>query len=248
MSAEEYTEGGRTTAHAQAIANEVRSHDPVHPMSHHQLPGLVFDFPNAAAAEVFQVQRNVGGAYNVSSLHNDAVTAWENADGRYAVNFSEMTSGATKHGSLSLEMQRHINWAVAMGGAYVQVIDWWVGSDPPAQAALAQAGHLARFFADTRFDLMEPADFRAAGDTEWVLAHRTGLGNDYFIGHGRGVFGGLGFNGLETATYDLLWLDTESGQTFTEQRTVSTAGTFTFPKPASLTGSELALYARKAGL
>lgn len=96
---------------------------------------------------------------------------------------------------------------------------------------------LAGFFEATDFNTMAPRDDLGNTGT-WVLA---APGRSYLAYRMTG--GGFTLSGLTAGTYLLRWVDTVTGITIEEQRSV-TAGTGSFFRPMGI-GSETAVWLTK---
>jgi hypothetical protein len=222
--AEEYSEAispARAAALVQLIA---ATDDHEHPIGVHQLGGLAFDFADDPAVDQFTIQYNVPTA---AELHDGMVQAFASADGRYNLNMSE----AAMYGTGATARQK--SWAVAMGGAYVMILEMDIAGTDVAD--LEDCGRLVEFFESTRFRETAPADALAAGDTQYVLA----APGEAYILYASAATTELGVD-VEAGTYTLRWLDPVDGDTTMEQGVVAPGGPQTWPLPEGI-GPEVAL-------
>jgi len=224
--AEEYQER-YSPARVSNIASAIRSADDNdHIIAVHKLSGLSFEeLADAPAIDQFAIQYNVATA---AELHDGMVTAWNNARGRYNLNMSE----AAGHGAGSTARLK--NWATALGGAYVMVIEWDIATT--AISDLEDCGRLVRFMESTDLTRLEPHDELAFGATVYVLANP---GRAY-VAYASSPSGDLGLRGLDLGRYRLRWLDPADGDAVMEVVDVTATDT-TWPTPASI-GPEVALY------
>ncbi|MBR9700980.1 hypothetical protein GOV11_03895, partial [Candidatus Woesearchaeota archaeon] len=215
--AEEYSED-LSVARVSQIAAEIKTNDPVHPAGNHQLKGLLFDHPDDSNLDQFLIQSNGVGA---DDFHNKMLTAWNNAAGRYNLNFAEPTRGAIGTGIAA----RQIVWAIMMGGAYVMPIDWDLANTPIER--LEECGYAVEFFESVDVQTMGPHDELASGSTNYVFANP---GTSYIL-YGRSG-GSPGVLGLTSGIYSLKWLDTIDGSA--AYQNLSLSGTTTLLRPSEI--------------
>jgi hypothetical protein len=229
--AEEYQEAlppARVSALAALIdAND--DHD--HPIAVHQTPGTTFHFADDPVIDCFAMQS--AGGDTPASLHDKVLEAKEIADGRYNVTMSETVGHYTDR-----ESTRKLNWAAAMGGAYVMVQAMDVAGTPVE--ALEDCGRLVDFFRSTPFHVMESRDATARGETEFVL----GDPDVGFIAYSANATVNLGINipPAGVGTYELTWMNCETGFTVVQPDVDLGEGDEILPKPTGI-GTEAVLYA-----
>jgi hypothetical protein len=132
---------------------------------------------------------------------------------------------------------RNKSWATALGSAYVMVLGMDIATT--AVSDLEDCGRLRQFMESTRFSEMSPHDELAAGGSEYVLAKPGEL----YIAYASALSGELGVKATSSGSFALTFFDPVSGQTMTEQTTL-TAGDHSFATPSGF-GSEIALYLEK---
>ncbi|MBR9699921.1 DUF4038 domain-containing protein [Candidatus Woesearchaeota archaeon] len=230
---EEYQEdnNGDDIARHSKLAETIRNADDNnHPIAVHQLSGLTFDFPDDPNVDQFSIQWKKS---TPQENHNDMVTAWNNAAGRFNLNLAEPinTWGTGK-------VSRDKLWAIATGGAYVMPIAWDIASTSVAD--LTDCGVLKGFFESTDLLNLAPHDELAFGGTQWVLANP---GNSY-IAYTSSLIGDMGISGMTAGTYDFTWLDIPSGVKVEQTGVSVSAGDQSRVKPFGI-GNELAVYIRR---
>ena len=229
--AEEYQEAF-SPQRVRRIAAEIRAaddHD--HVIAVHKLNGLDFsEFADDPSIDQFAIQYNVE---KVDALHRGAVTAWRRAAGKYNLNLAE----AANYGSAVTARKK--SWAIAMGGAYVMVLEMDIAGTPISD--LKDCGRLVRFFELTSFYEMSPHDELKYAGTEYVLARP---GHSY-IAYASNLKGKVGLRNMTAGTYMLRWFDCATGKSVTQQKRVG-AGNQTWPAPPGIR-PELALYLRRTG-
>lgn len=234
--AEEYSER-YTAKRVSNIAAEIRLTDDYdHVIAVHKRHGVSFsEFAADPNIDQFAIQYNVDTA---SELHSGMVTAWNNAAGRYNLNMSETLN----HG-IGVTARKK-NWAIAMGGAYVMFMGWfldWYIADPPV-SDLEDCGRLVTFMESTNFNEMAPHDELKFGGTEYVLAFP---GNAY-IAYASNLSGSIGLKNMIAGTYRFKWYDVTNGNTIIQDNIRVAAGDQTWIKPQAV-GNELAVYITRTG-
>lgn len=234
MIAEEYSEALSDTR-ASNIAFHVRDRDPNdHPIGiHTRAPSAGGTFPSDPNIEIHGYQSH---ASSVDDLHSEIAGEFTADHVTMMVEWGKSGS-STPHGTLSESETRQGNWASIMGGSSgVMVFGWYENEDPTANE-LNQSRFARDFMEATRYQEMEPDDSRAFGSTEWVLATDA---NSYIL-YTRQGDSDPGLTNMEAGTYDLLWLDTVSGEQVQQNSVDVDAGDQTWTPP-SIIGNELALY------
>ena len=221
--AEEYGEAFSATR-VSNIAAIVRAADPAdHVIAVHKNNGISFvEFEDDPNVDQFAVQLG-------NSPHQDLVTAFSDAEGRYNLNLVELL----EHGTGALA--RRNSWAAAMAGAYVMVYQMDIANTDIED--LEDCGRLVRFMEVTLFREMEPADELAFGGTEFVLAGPP----DLYILYASSLSGEIGVSGIASGTYDFLWYDIVNGEMVRQENVSVSGGDMTWPSPPGI-GQELALY------
>ena len=217
---------------ASALAAEIRAADDFgHPVAIHQNSALSFDFAQDPRFDQFAIQWNP--PVDADELHSRLAELFRHSSGRFNLNFAERDG----HGLAPPDQVRRLNWAAALGGAYVMVYQWDIASTP--EEGLRQCGHMVRFMESTPFSGMRPASDLALEETRFVMA---GSGGEY-IGYTRPGHGRLGLKEVVGGTYEVRWMDVESGETVTDTLSHPAAGSMIFARPESL-GPELAFFLR----
>lgn len=222
--AEEYIEAV-SPARAAKIAERIKAQDPLrHPVAVHQNHGTVFDFTDNIHVDQFAMQFNTASS---DSLHEAAVSAWQNTGGRKNINLSEFQPRPT-----GLALQKTI-WSIAFGGAYSMILQMDI--DKTKEEDLKICGGLVRFMESVRFNETAPSDALARGDSRYVLARPGQL---YLIYSETGRYPGVD---LQAGCYTLQWFDISSGRWFHGGRKTLSGGEQYFKKPASV-GAAAVLY------
>jgi hypothetical protein len=199
---EEYAEA-YSAARVSNIAAIIRAADDNnHVISVHQNDGISFNFANDPNIDQFAIQRNASGA---SNIHNDMVSAWSLAAGRYNLNMSESNQHYNPT-SPDRQATRRYSWAAAMGGSYVMILRDDIISTPTE--ILEDHGRIVEFFEETNFNTMRPYDYFKAGGTEYVMADTT---SHSFIAYADDLVGNIGLRNMVAGDYDFLWFDTVTG-------------------------------------
>jgi hypothetical protein len=229
--AEEYREK-LSPKRASAIAAEIRATDEyAHAVAIHQNHGLKFDFPDDPCIDQFAIQYNVK---TIDQIHAGVVKAFADAKGRYNINLAEVAG----HGKMP--DLRQVNWAIAMGGAYVMVFEMDIASTKVSD--LEDCGRLVRFFESTDVNRMAPHDELAAGGTQYVLARPGQSYIAYSSKHG----GKMGLKDMAAGVYDFTWFDCMTGKTVEQKGLSMQAGEQTWNLPDNL-GAEAAVHVRIRG-
>lgn len=230
--AEEYQEAF-TPRRVSNMAAIIRAADGAsHPIAVHKLDGLSFsEFADDPNIDQYAIQYN-----NVSetAMHDAMASAFADAGGRYSLNMAESAG----HGTGTTARLK--NWAAAMGGAYVMVLDWDVATT--SRSDLEGCGRLVQFMESTGMNGLAPRDDLAYAGTAYVLA---GPPNSYVLYAASGS-GAMGVRGLVGDTYDLRWLDIVSGAVVEQTGVAISGGDTSWPRPAGI-GAEAALFVARAG-
>ena len=99
------------------------------------------------------------------------------------------------------------NWASAMGGAYVMILDMDIA--PTDINDLHDCGRLVSFMESTDLTDMSPADSLQHAGTEYVLA-QSGV---KYIAYASNLSGNIGLKNMSAGLYDFTWLDCVTGAT-----------------------------------
>ncbi len=230
--AEEYQEA-LTPKRATRIAAIIREADPYrHPIGIHKLTGLDFsEFADDPNIDQFTIQYNVD---NPQELHEGMVKAWKDAAGRYNLNMSE----AADHGTG--KTARLKNWASAMGGAYVMLLEMDIAST--SKSDMLDCGRLVSFFESTDFYRMAPHDALRFADTEYVLA----LPGESYIAYTSKASEGIGLKNMAEGLYKFTWVDCATGRIWSKEHVRVESGTQEWKIPAGF-GNEIAVYISKEG-
>jgi hypothetical protein len=151
-----------------------------------------------------------------------------------------MTNETYRHPSNGSPSSRKYAWAVVMSKMH-NLNAYHSANKPRHRPHLLEDGYIASFMEKTDFHTMLPRNDLAAGSTKWVLANP---GTSYIL-YTYDYENNIGIKGLSSGWYDLLWMDTETGETVTQHISRRIAGgEITWKKPESI-GNEVALYVRK---
>lgn len=227
--AEEYQER-LSVERVKTIAAEIRAvDDHRHAIAVHKLHGLDFsELADDPTIDQFAIQYNVPTA---PELHAGLVQAWHDADGRYSLNMSEAAGHGTGREA------RLKNWACAMAGAYVMILEMDIETTPTAD--LEDCGRLVRFFESTRFNEVNPRDDLAYAETDYVLAKPS----ECYIAYASDCQGTIGIKNLQSGAYSLHWFDCVTGKIVTEEHRI-VDGDRSWKRPAGI-GEEVAVYVER---
>ncbi|MEM1304942.1 MAG: hypothetical protein AAGG46_08595, partial [Planctomycetota bacterium] len=129
-------------------------------------------------------------------------------------------------------------WSCAMTG--IHTLEAYHNAEKSDDATLRQGGIISEFMEKTDFYRMAPRDELAAGETKWVLADE---GSSY-IAYSYACNKKLGVQGVPAGAYDLLWVDTETGDMIKQPGIEHLGGDAAWTKPEGI-GLEVAVYARR---
>jgi len=134
---------------------------------------------------------------------------------------------------------RIYQWSCAMTGMHALE----AGHDVlRRQRLLDTDGRIVKFMEQTDFHTMKPTDTLAAGSTKWVLANpgRSYIAYTYDYEHSMGI------KNMTAGYYTLMWFDTVTGETITNNGVSVTTDNAEWQKPSSI-GKEIALYVHRSG-
>ena len=130
---------------------------------------------------------------------------------------------------------RRYFWSCAMAG--IHTLEAYIHADRGNETTLKQMGFVNRFMEKTPFHRLVPRDDLASRSTKWVLA-RPG---ESYVAYSYEYLDRIGLKGLAAGTYDLLWMDTETGETSQQTGITVDWGNAAFAKPEAF-GSEVVVY------
>jgi hypothetical protein len=262
LAGEEYLMGSCSKAEddalMRAIAAEIRRHDPVHPIGVHHNNGQSFQFgaPGEPVINVFAQQICGNSAVrNPDGIHDAA----ERGDWVYVMAECHPWHLQLLHNN-DRRMLRLSNWATAMAGGYVLMYNAYeceergklcsldsnanprspVDPHDPSNRILADLRRLREFMEASRFNELQPADQRATGATDWVLANDS---EGIWIAYSNGTPATLGISSLGDVSLRLRWYNPANGDEVIENRS-ATDSPFTVPDGF---GAEVALFVERTG-
>ncbi len=210
----------------RAIAAEIRLHDPVHPIGVHHNNGqaMQFNAPDEPVINVFAQQ--ICGNTNVRNPDGIHAAA-QRGDWVYVMAECHPWHLQLLHAD-NRRMLRLSNWATAMAGGYVLMYNAYEcqergrlcsrdsngnpvsPSDPhdPSNGMLGDLRRLREFMEASRFSELSPADPRATGNTDWVLANDSA---GAWIAYSNNTPSGMGISGLGNAALRLHWFNPATG-------------------------------------
>ena len=154
--------------------------------------------------------------------------------------FIVMTNETFRHPTNGSSNSRKYVWACVMAGLH-KLVPSHRPNNPKHKVHLYEDGFASSFMEQTDFHTMRPRNDLAAGSTKWVLANPA----KSYILYTYDYTGDMGAMGIAKGTYDLLWLDTETGETVKERsRSFVKGGEVLWKKPATVS-NEVALYLSK---
>jgi len=133
---------------------------------------------------------------------------------------------------------RRYFWAATMAGLHN--MEAYIHADNTSMETLKQFGFNNKFMEQTDFHLMVPRDDLASRSTKWVLA-RPGYS---YIAYTYECLDKIGLQGMASGTYDLLWMDTITGEMIKQSGITAKWGNYAFAKPDSF-GKEVVVYIEK---
>ena len=128
--------------------------------------------------------------------------------------------------------------ALAMGGAYVMILDMDIAGTPKSD--LEDCGRLVRFFESANFDELSPHDELAFAGTKYVLANP----GDSYIAYASNLAGEIGLKDLKPGTHDFRWFDCATGKDVVQKAVKVAAGNQSWATPNGM-GGELALHIKR---
>jgi hypothetical protein len=226
----EESEERYTRTRVNAAAEIIRRADRHgHLVGDHHHSGTVFkSYVSGGPLNHYSMQLNLP----VEGAHAGATEARRLAAGRYQVIYSENTAMLTDVDG----MRRHA-WAVALGGVMPMLLRMEI-ADTPVES-LQQCRHLQRFFEQTDFFTMEPADGLKRAGTKYVLAD---AGRSY-LAYSDTPGAALGLRELPAGACEITWIDCVTGRTQSERHTLAAPGDREFQRPAQM-GAECAAWIR----
>ncbi len=200
---------------------------------------------NASAPDDYLEDPNIG---LVSWLHvhpnGDDIEAQYQEYLKYYIrdfrNFIVMTNETYRHPTNGSPNSRKYAWACAMTKMHNLNAYHYANRPGRHGVHLYEDGYIANFMEKTDFHTMWHRNDLAAGSTKWVLANP---GNSYIL-YTYDYKENMGVIGMFQGRYDLLWLDTETGETVVQRNLQVNWGENTWKKPATI-GNEIALYIKK---
>jgi hypothetical protein len=194
-------------------------------------PGDFYSDPNVHAVTWLHVLAH-GDDYEAQ---HEAYLRWSRVGyGRFI-----MMKNETEKFPRTQPQSRIYMWSSVMTGQHTME----AGHDVLRRGNLLEAdGHVARFMEQTDFHPMRPSDSRAAHSTKWVLASP----NHSCLAYTYAYEAAMGVKDLPAGNYRIMWLDTVSGQSVTQDSVSVTSGEARWEKPAGF-GSEVALYVKPLG-
>ena len=133
---------------------------------------------------------------------------------------------------------RRYFWSCAMAGLHT--LEAYIHADNGNESTLRELGHVHAFMERTSWHRMTPRDDLAGRSTKWVLA-RPGAG---YIAYTYEYLDKIGLKNLPAGTYDLLWMDTVSGEIVEQSGIKVDWGDAAFARPESF-GSEVVVYVER---
>ncbi|MCA9217698.1 MAG: hypothetical protein KDB27_31730, partial [Planctomycetales bacterium] len=225
----EESEEALSPVRAEQLARLIKAEDNHgHLIGNHHHSGTVLKgHSQDSAFDHFAMQLNVGK----DDVYQKTREALASASGKYQLIYAENTETPQSDD----DWRRHA-WTVAMAGAMPMLLGMDVMST--SDDALHQCRILSEFFEDTHYSRMQPSP-RVAETSPYVLRQAS----QSFIAWSESAGDGFEIDNLDHGTYELLWLDCQTGRRI-EQESTADATQRRFAKPASI-GSECALYGRQ---
>jgi hypothetical protein len=149
-------------------------------------------------------------------------------------NFIVLKNETFHHPRKGVAARRYF-WSCAMAG--IHTLEAYIHANDADEQTFREFGYVNRFMEQTSFHRMVPRDDLASRSTMWVLA-RPG---ESYIAYSYEYLDKIGVKGLSAGTYDLLWMDTVTGETMNQAGITVDWGNAAFSKPESF-GSEVVVY------
>ncbi len=255
LSGEEFLMGSCTTAQdialMEAIAAEIKIHDPIHPIGVHHNNGQAMQFAGDPNINVF-AQQICGNANDRSpeGVHARA----SQGDWVYVMAECHPWHLNLLHDN-DRTLIRRSNWGSALGGGYMLLYNAYEcahggklcsrnaagdpasGSDPhdPSPAILGDLSRIKNFMSSSRFNELMPNDALVTGDAKWAMAD---VSNGLFVLYAYDSPQTMGATGLAAVNHRLHWFNTLTGEWLVEEQNGS-ASPFAVPITA---GTEVALF------
>ncbi len=210
------------------IPNDPEGDDPENPAT----PDDFKDHPNARLVSWLHIHKH---DENIEAQYEEYLKYYL----RDFRNFIVMTNETFRHPNRGSDFSRKYVWACAMTGMH-KLIPSHRPNITRDLIHLQEDGYVASFMEKTDFHTMWHRNDLAAGSAKWVLANP---GNSYIL-YTYDYQDNMGLIGMFQGWYDLLWLDTETGETVWQRNILAKWGENTWKKPPTI-GNEIALYVRK---
>ena len=228
--------GPQWQQHTSKIAEAIReADDHDHVIASHQHGGNVFFHADDPFIDQFAIQTRLDRVKTDAALRPWMLQAWQQAAGRYNLNFSEDAVHHDLVASGERVAVRQRSWLAAMSGAYVMVFGIEISDTAPG--FLTDCRRIQEFFEATDFPDMAPdTDLPYAG-TKYLLAAPN---QDYIAYADSPPDGKMGIRHLPAGRYALTWFDCVTGTTIRGTHQQKGRGDALWQKPA-FTGDEVAL-------
>ena len=260
LSGEEYLMGSCSNAEdkalMEAIAAEIKLHDPIHPIGVHHNNGQAMQFGGDPNINVFAQQ--ICGNSNDRSPEGVHARASQ-GDWVYVMAECHPWHLNLLHNNDRSNI-RQSNWGTALGGGYPLLYNAYecaetgklcsrnsagdpaTGSDPhdPSAAILGDLNRLKNFMLSSRFNELTPDDTLVTGDALWAMADTSaGL----YLTYAKQSPQTMGISGLSNVNHRLNWFNPLTGERVTEQA-LGSLSPFTVPVTM---GAEAALFIERIG-
>ncbi len=260
LSGEEYLMGSCTDqedkALMEAIAAEIKLHDPIHPIGVHHNNTQEMQFGGDPNINVF--------AQQICGNDNDRSPEGVHARARPGDWVYVMAECHPWHLNLLHDNDRtnirQSNWGTALGGGYTLLYNAYecshggrlcsrnpngnpgTGSDPhdPSAAILGDLNRIKNFMLSSRFNEISPDDSLVTGDSLWSSANTD---DGLYVLYAKDSPQNMGVSGLLNVNHRLNWFNPLTGERVTEEALGSLSP---FTVPASM-GTEVALFIERIG-
>ncbi len=261
LSGEEYLMGVCTDAQdkalMQAIADEIKLHDAIHPIGVHHNNGQAMQFADDPSIDVFAQQ--ICGAQSHRSPEGVHAQASFNEDWVYVMAECHPWHLNLLHDN-DRTLIRQSNWGTALGGGYTLLYNAYECShggklcsrdangnpasisDPhdPSSDILGDLNHIREFMSSSRFNELTPNDTLASADTDWVMANTV---EGLYVLYAKDNPSSMGIINLTAGDIRLHWFDPLTGNRVTLK---SDGANGPFAVPATFT-TEAALFIEYLG-